>query len=89
VAETGADPSTPGCTKCPPQAVENSKFKGVLIEQGTARFSAGKGLAEMGNTLGYLENNTRASRAARRLQQKHLSKERERNVTRPKGAAAE
>ncbi len=50
---TGARPSTPGCKKNPLQAVEKKKIIGVSIRLGNALFSAGNGLAKMGNTLGH------------------------------------
>jgi hypothetical protein len=31
VGKTGAHPSTPGCSKNPPQAVENRKITGVSV----------------------------------------------------------
>ena len=52
VGEAGAHPSNPGCSKSPPQAVENRKIIGVQVWRRNDLFSAGKGLAEMGNTLG-------------------------------------
>src|ERR1700687_3152701 len=58
--ETVAHPSTSGCSKCPPQAAENRKIIGVSVWGRNALFSAGNGLAEMGNTLVQLEHSARA-----------------------------
>jgi hypothetical protein len=55
VGETVARPSTPGYRKDPPQAVERKKIIGVLIQAKNDLFSAGNGLAEIGNTLGCCE----------------------------------
>jgi hypothetical protein len=52
VGETETRPSTPGCRKDPPQAVEKKKIIGVSIRAKNALFSAGNGLAKIGNTLG-------------------------------------
>jgi lipoprotein-releasing system ATP-binding protein len=89
VGETGAHPSTPGWSKSPPQAVENRKIRGASVWCKSALFSAGKGLAEIGNTLGQRTQNLRAVRAARGLHQKHLSKEKEERARRLKGRATE
>ncbi len=89
VGETGAHPSTPGWGKSPPQAVENRKIRRVSVWRKTALLSAGKGLAEMGNTLGQRTQNLQALRAARGLRQKHLRKEKEQRAGRPKGQATE
>jgi hypothetical protein len=45
-------PSTLGRTRNPPQAVENRKIIGVSIRLKIALFSAGNGLAGIGNSLG-------------------------------------
>jgi hypothetical protein len=45
--------SNPWLWKDPPQAVEKKKIIGVSIRLGNALFSAGNGLAKMGNTLGH------------------------------------
>jgi hypothetical protein len=51
VGETGAHPWTLGRSKYPPQDVENRKIIGVSVGRKIALFSAGNGLAEIGNTL--------------------------------------
>ncbi len=84
----GRIPQRPVAAKNPPQVVENRKIIGVLVWRRIALYSAGKGLAEKGNTLGKVKHRARANRAARGLPQKHLTKEREGRVRRPKGAAA-
>jgi hypothetical protein len=60
VGETVVHPSTSGCSKCPPQAAENRKIIGVSVWGRNALFSAGNGLAEMGNTLVQLKHSARA-----------------------------
>jgi hypothetical protein len=67
VGETGAHPSTLGCSKNPPQAVENKKIIDVSDWRRIILFSADTRLAEMGNTLGHLKPNAWASRTARGL----------------------
>ena len=51
--EAGVRPSSRGFRKSSPQAVEKKKIIGALIRLKNALFSAGNGLAKMGNTLGY------------------------------------
>ena len=53
VGRTGVHPSTLGYSKCPPQVTENRKFTGVSLRLKIAIFSAGKRVAEKGNTLGH------------------------------------
>jgi hypothetical protein len=60
--------------KYPPQAVENRKIIGVSVWARMALFSAGKGLAEKGNTLGCVTQGKVMRRTARRLHKEHLSK---------------
>jgi hypothetical protein len=57
VGETGAHPLTSGWSKSSPQAVENRKITGVSVWFKSALFSAGKGRAEIGNTLGQRTQN--------------------------------
>src|SRR6267154_2592123 len=85
--ETGAHPSTLGCSKSPPQAVENRKITDVSIRPGNALFSAGSGLAKIGNSLGC--SRVEMLRAVQGFDCTHLSKKQEWHVRKPENPAAE
>jgi len=67
VGQTGEYPSTLGHLGYPPQAVENRKITSVSIWRRNAHFPAGKGLAEMGNTLGRVTHSHVMGSTARSL----------------------
>src|SRR5216683_1727299 len=88
--ETGAHRSTLGGSKSPPQAVENRKITDVSIRPGNALFSAGSGLAKIGNSLGCSRVEMPAPPGAvRGFDCTHLSKKQEWRVRKPENPAAE
>ena len=75
-----AHPSALGDKHGPLQAVDRKKITGVSVPRGIALFSAGSGLAEMGNTLGHCATPYGTGIA---LEASKLSKEYTRHMRKP------
>lgn len=72
--EAGVRPSSRGFRKGSLQAVEKKKIIDVSVRLKNDLFSAGNGLAKMGNSLGHGKCIAQTRRTARELHRKHLSK---------------
>jgi hypothetical protein len=77
VGKAGELPSSFGRREYPPQAIENRKITSVSLLFRNILFSAGKGLAEIGNTLGHISHANLTTRKAQRSDEEHLTKVRE------------